>query len=64
MCAYHFPRYLPQSQLPCLACYGRLEWEGYRAGWMRCYGELHPNVKTEDLEVLSGVKGAVERFGG
>jgi hypothetical protein len=29
---------------------------------MWCYGDSHPNVKTEDMEMLSGVRGAVERF--
>ena len=54
-CAYHFPRYLPQSKVPCLACYGRSEWEGYRRAWMRSYRELHPSVKEYALEVSGGV---------
>jgi hypothetical protein len=27
---------------------------------MWCYRDSHPNVKAEELEVLSGVRGAVE----
>jgi hypothetical protein len=29
---------------------------------MWCYRDSHPNVKAEELEVLSWVRGAVERF--
>ncbi|KAF1838115.1 hypothetical protein BDW02DRAFT_594988 [Decorospora gaudefroyi] len=57
LCTYYFRHNLAASKVPCSACYARTEWEPYRRAWMRAYREAHPMGRSEDVEVLSGVKG-------
>jgi len=44
-------RYLCQSKYPCLVCYMQPQWASYRQRWCQDYRAMHPNTKTEDVEV-------------
>jgi hypothetical protein len=60
-CPYHFPRYLPQSNHPCIDCYMLPEWEHLSRRWMKWYRLDHPRENMEDLERLSGIEALKEQ---
>jgi hypothetical protein len=55
-CPYHFPRYTPQSNHPCIDCYMLPEWEYLSKRWMRWYRFDHLREKIEDVERLTGIE--------
>ncbi|KAF2032621.1 hypothetical protein EK21DRAFT_109693 [Setomelanomma holmii] len=55
-CAYYFPRYLAQSNQPCIECYMLPAWEDKRRQWVKQYVLEHFWYGEKHVELMSGVK--------
>ncbi|KAH7089050.1 hypothetical protein FB567DRAFT_323586 [Paraphoma chrysanthemicola] len=61
-CEYYFPRYLAQSNQPCLECYMSPEWENLAREWVKKYRLEHFVGEKEDAERLTGIEELRRRY--